>query len=77
MLAKLSTTTMIGIGIAIAIISFTVYWSVHMYNNGAASEVVKQEKALDRLEEKTDAVQDRALTTTTPRDELRKYSRPE
>lgn len=52
-----------------------LYWKV--YKSGADSVAIKQEKALNTLKDKTDAIQDRALTTTNPNDELRKYARPD
>lgn len=52
-----------------------LYYKV--YRSGADSVAIKQEKALNELKDRTDAVQDRALTTTSPRDELRKYARPD
>lgn len=65
------------LGIAAIVISAIGggYWFI--YHQGAASEIVKQEKAFNKLKDKTDEVQDRALTTTNPRDELRKYGRPD
>lgn len=49
----------------------------YIREQGADSVRIEQEKALNELKDKTDAVQDRALTTINPRDELRKYARPD
>lgn len=65
------------LAIIIAVISAAGggYWFI--YKQGSAAEKAKQEKALNTLKDKTDAVQDRALTTPAPNDELRKFARPD
>ena len=69
----------IYIWLAIAAIVLLSLGSIYhyIYKSGATSEVTKQENALKNLTEKTDAIQDRALTTPTPSNELRNYARPD
>ena len=50
---------------------------LYIYNQGKDAEIQKQEKALNELKERTDDIQDRALTNPNARDELRKYARPD
>lgn len=46
------------------------------YFSGKATVYVEQEKKLNTIKDKTNAAKTDALTTDDPRDELRKYSRP-
>lgn len=65
----------VGIAIAVAGIGGGIYWSI--YNKGKTAVIVEQEKKLNTIKEKTGAAKTDAFTTTNPRDELLKYSRPD
>lgn len=65
------------LAIVVAVIGAAGGGYLYIYKQGAAAEKAKQEKAFNVLKDKTDAVQDRALTTPDPNNELRKFSRPD
>jgi len=65
------------LGIALVVVGAAGGLYYKIYKSGGDAVRIEQEKELNKLKDKTDAVQDRALTTTTPRDELRKYARPD
>lgn len=75
MIPKLDLWMYIGAGVLLVGAVGGAYW--YVYHQGEKAAIVQQKEALEKLREKTDAVQDRALTTANPRDELRKYSRPD
>ncbi len=75
MIARLNVWAWLGILALLISAAGSAYYFI--YRQGVASEKAKQEKALNTLKEATDAIQDRALTTPTPSDELRKYARPD
>lgn len=61
----------------VAIIGGGVYIYYSVYNKGKQSEIVKQEKQLRDLEDKTDGPKNDAITAPDPNNELRKDARPD
>lgn len=64
----------IGAVVAVLVIGSGIYWKI--YNDGKQAVRIEQEKKLNAIKDKTHDAQTDALTNPNPRDELRKYSRP-
>lgn len=74
-LLNIKIYAILGIIVVVLASAGGLYWKI--YKSGGDAVRTEQEKALNTLKDKTDAVQDRALTTPAPNDELRKYARPD
>lgn len=73
----MSINIWVYLGIAIILVGGATGIYYKIYHAGEQNIIVKQEKKLNTLKDKTDAIQDDALTTDDPRGRMRKYSRPD